>query len=102
MHTLLLERDLTRHDVRELVRRGMATTHGNYLGVVRLFGMPATDYKRFLNFLTTHDCVVDFRLYRGGGAESGASRRAAAHKDQARDDAATRPRQPMNGPVGTP
>ena len=55
VHSLFLERDMTRHDIRELVRRGLAATHGNYRAVVGLFGMPPTDYKRFLNFLTTHD-----------------------------------------------
>jgi DNA-binding NtrC family response regulator len=64
VHVLFLDRDLTRHDVRELVRRGLAATHGNYRGVVRLFGLPDSDYKKFMNFLTTHDCVVDFRPYR--------------------------------------
>jgi transcriptional regulator with GAF, ATPase, and Fis domain len=64
VHSLFLDRDLTRHDIRELVRRGLAATHGNYRGVVRLFGMDDADYKKFMNFLTTHDCVVDFRLYR--------------------------------------
>jgi DNA-binding NtrC family response regulator len=69
VHTLFLERDITRHDIRELVKRGLAATHGNYRAVVGLFGMPTEDYKRFLNFLTTHDCVVDFRPFRlGGGA----------------------------------
>ena len=67
VHPLFLDRDLTRHDIRELVRRGLATTHGNYRATVRLFGMPATDYKRFLNFLQTHECVVDFRPFRSGG-----------------------------------
>jgi len=61
---LFLDRDLTRHDLCELVRRGLAATRGNYQAVVRLFGMKGTDYKRFLNFLGTHDCVVDFREYR--------------------------------------
>jgi hypothetical protein len=61
---LFLDRDLTRHDLRELVRRGLAATRGNYQAVVRLFGMPDTDYKRFLNFLGTHGCVVDFREFR--------------------------------------
>jgi len=64
VHPLFLDRDLTRHDLRELVRRGLAATRGNYQAVVRLFGMPDTDYKRFLNFLGTHGCVVDFREYR--------------------------------------
>jgi DNA-binding NtrC family response regulator len=64
VHPLFLERDITRHDLRELIRRGLAATQGNYRAVVRLFRMPDTDYKRFLNFLGTHDCVVDFRPYR--------------------------------------
>jgi DNA-binding NtrC family response regulator len=64
VHSLFLDRDLTRHDLRELVKRGLAATHGNYRGAVRLFGMPDGDYKRFMNFLTTHNCVVDFRPFR--------------------------------------
>ena len=64
VHPLFLDRDLTRQDLRELVRRGLAATRGNYQAVVRLFGMPDTDYKRFLNFLGTHACVVDFREFR--------------------------------------
>jgi hypothetical protein len=28
--------------------------------------MEPGDYKRFLNFLSTHDCTVDFREYRSG------------------------------------
>ena len=31
-----------------------------------VFGMPASDYKRLLNFLSTHDCMVDFHAYRTG------------------------------------
>jgi DNA-binding NtrC family response regulator len=64
VHVLFLDRDLTRHDIRELVRRGLAATHGNYRGVVRLLGLADGEYKKFMNFLTTHDCVVDFRPYR--------------------------------------
>jgi len=64
VHPLFLDRDITRHDLRELVKRGLAATRGNYQAVVRLFGMLDTDYKRFLNFLGTHGCVVDFREFR--------------------------------------
>jgi transcriptional regulator with GAF, ATPase, and Fis domain len=67
VHPLFLDRDLTRHDLRELVRRGLAATRGNYQAMVRLFGMQGADYKRFLNFLGTHDCVVDFREFRTTG-----------------------------------
>jgi hypothetical protein len=71
VHPLFLDRDLTRHDLRELVRRGLAAASGNYQAVVRLLGMPDTDYKRFLNFLGTHDCVVDFREFRATAVRRG-------------------------------
>jgi hypothetical protein len=71
VHSLFLDRDLTRNDLRALVRRGLAATRGNYQAVVRLFGMPDTDYKRFLNFLGTHGCVVDFREFRAAAARDG-------------------------------
>ena len=40
--------------------------------------MTPDDYKRFMNFLTTHDCRVDFRQFRGGGLEAAAPSRPAA------------------------
>jgi hypothetical protein len=61
---------MSRHDLRELVKRGLATTCGNYRAVVPLFGMLDGDYKRFLNFLATHDCCVDFREFRTGKAHT--------------------------------
>jgi transcriptional regulator with PAS, ATPase and Fis domain len=64
IHPLFMRRDMTRHDLRQLVRRALATTRGNYRAVVRLFGMPAGEYKRFMNFLAAHDCVVDFHPFR--------------------------------------
>ncbi len=66
IHPLFLGRDITRHDMRELVRRGLATTRGNYRAMLRLFGMAPQDYKRFLNFLAAHNCNVDFREFRHG------------------------------------
>ncbi len=74
IHPLLLQRDITRHDMRELVRRGLSTTRGNYRSLLRLFGMPSSDYKRFLNFLAAHDCNVDFRAFRNGTAPAGPTR----------------------------
>ena len=64
IHPLLLKRDITRHDLRQLVRRGLATTRGNYRAILKLFGMPESDYKRFMNFLAAHECTVDFREFR--------------------------------------
>ena len=66
VHPLFLERDITRHDIRELVKRGLQETKGNYRAVLRLFGIPETDYHRFHNFLTAHACKVDFRNFRTG------------------------------------
>ena len=69
VYPLFLSRDITRHDMRELVRRGLATTRGNYRALLKLFGIPNRDYKRFLNFLAAHDCRADFREFRNGTLE---------------------------------
>jgi transcriptional regulator with GAF, ATPase, and Fis domain len=69
IYPLFLSRDITRHDMRELVRRGLATTRGNYRALLKLFGMSHRDYKRFLNFLAAHDCRADFREFRNGAPE---------------------------------
>jgi len=66
IHPLFLARDITRHDMRCLVRKGLATTRGNYRALLRLFGIGTKDYKRFLNFLAAHECTVDFREFRHG------------------------------------
>jgi transcriptional regulator with PAS, ATPase and Fis domain len=75
IHPIFLARDITRHDLRELVIRGLRTTHGNYRALLRLFGMAHTDYKRFHNFLMTHGCKVDYRAFRQGTAEPNRSQR---------------------------
>jgi transcriptional regulator with PAS, ATPase and Fis domain len=64
VHTRFLQRDLTRDDLRELVRRGLTHAGGNYRAMLPLLGVSAKDYKRFLNFLAAHDCVLDFRAFR--------------------------------------
>jgi DNA-binding NtrC family response regulator len=64
IHPLLLKRDITRHDLRQLVSLGLASTRGNYRGLLKLFGMAEGDYKRFMNFLAAHECTVDFRQFR--------------------------------------
>jgi transcriptional regulator with PAS, ATPase and Fis domain len=75
IHPLFLSRDITRHDIRELVRRGLHTTRGSYRGLLTLFGIDAHDYQRFHNFLTAHDCRVDYREFRTGQAERHLKRR---------------------------
>jgi transcriptional regulator with PAS, ATPase and Fis domain len=56
--------DLTRADVRALVGKGLEEARGNYRGVVRMFNVPPSDYKRFMNFLRKHECLLPFREYR--------------------------------------
>jgi hypothetical protein len=64
VHPLFLDREITRANVKDVVRLGLEEARGNYRIVTRLFNMDARDYKRFLNFLRKHECHVPFREYR--------------------------------------
>ncbi|HMF93944.1 MAG TPA: sigma-54 dependent transcriptional regulator [Vicinamibacterales bacterium] len=64
VYPLFLARDITRHDLRELVRRGLRESRGRYKTLLKLFGMSTRDYRRFMNFLAAHDCRVGFREFR--------------------------------------
>ena len=72
VHKPFMDRDLTRDEVRELVRVGLEHTRGNYKLLVSAFNMPPQDYKRFLSFLRAYQCHVSFRPFRmidGGRGE---------------------------------
>jgi transcriptional regulator with PAS, ATPase and Fis domain len=79
VHRLFTSRDLTRADLRLLIRRGLIASGGSYRALLRLFGMAQSDYKPLLNFLAAHDCRVDSRRFRTDvtDAESPAAVRAA-------------------------
>jgi len=64
VYPLFMDREITRTNVREVVRRGLEEARGNYKIVARLFNMEPRDYKRFLNFLRKHDCQIPFKEYR--------------------------------------
>ncbi len=64
VYPLYMQREITRGNLRDLVRKGLQEARGNYRIVARIFNMPATDYKRFLNFLRTHECQVSFKEFR--------------------------------------
>src|SRR4051794_17411199 len=64
VHPRFINRELTKADVREIVRRGLEQTQGSYRKLVELFHMPQTDYKRFLAFLSQHDCHLPFHDFR--------------------------------------
>lgn len=64
VYPLYMQREITRCNMREVVRKGLEEARGNYKIVARLFNMEQRDYKRFLNFLRKHDCQVPFKQYR--------------------------------------
>jgi len=64
VYPLYMQREITRSNVRDLVRKGLEEARGNYKIVARLFNMDQSDYKRFLNFLRKHDCQVPFKEFR--------------------------------------
>jgi transcriptional regulator with GAF, ATPase, and Fis domain len=68
VYPLFVARDLTRDDLRAIVRTGLELTHGSYRDLVHRFNMPADDYKRFLGFLRKHDCHLPFQGFRAAAA----------------------------------
>jgi DNA-binding NtrC family response regulator len=59
-----MARDLTRNDIRDLIRLGLERTKGNYRALVATFNMPPDDYKKLLNFLRKYQCHVPFQGFR--------------------------------------
>jgi two-component system, NtrC family, response regulator AtoC len=64
VYPLYMQREITRGNVRDVVRKGLEEARGNYKIVARIFNMEQRDYKRFLNFLRKHDCQLPFKEYR--------------------------------------
>jgi transcriptional regulator with GAF, ATPase, and Fis domain len=56
--------DLTRDDLRVILRMGLEHTRGSYKQLTQLFNMAPDDYKRFLNFLRKHQCHMPFQRFR--------------------------------------
>ena len=57
-------RDLTRDDLRGIVSRGLKETRGSYKGLLTVFNLESSDYKRLLNFLRKFDCHLPFQRFR--------------------------------------
>jgi hypothetical protein len=64
VYPLYMQRDITREQIRDLVRRALIEARGNYKIVARLFNLEPRDYKRFLNFLRKHECQLPFEEFR--------------------------------------
>jgi DNA-binding NtrC family response regulator len=59
-----MARDVTRDDMRKIVRKALELTQGNYKLVVQMFNLPQTDYKRLLNFLRKYQCHLPIQELR--------------------------------------
>jgi len=65
VYPAFMTRDLTRADLRFIVRRGLARKRaGSYKVLVELLNMKPTDLQAFLNFLRKHECHVPFERFR--------------------------------------
>jgi two-component system NtrC family response regulator len=64
VYTLYMDREITRATLRDVVRKGLEESRGNYRIVARLFNLEPREYKRFLNFLRKHDCQLPFKEFR--------------------------------------
>jgi hypothetical protein len=64
VYPLYMHREITRANVRDLVHKGLKEARGNYRILLRLFNMELRDYRRFLNFLRKHECLLPFKEYR--------------------------------------
>lgn len=78
IYTPFISRDLTRDDVRSIVRRGLERTSGNYRVMVELFNMSADDYKRFLGFLRKYQCHMPFQPFRSAAMSRDADSKASS------------------------
>jgi transcriptional regulator with GAF, ATPase, and Fis domain len=73
VYPLFMSRDLTRTDLRKIIKIGLESTNGNYRLLTQLFNMGDEDYKKFLNFLRKYDCHLPFQLFRLPPGRSGAA-----------------------------
>jgi transcriptional regulator with GAF, ATPase, and Fis domain len=55
VHGPYMRREMSRVQVRAVVARGLTASRGRYKGLLPLFGLPAGDYLRFMDFLRHHE-----------------------------------------------
>ena len=60
-----LAHDITRDDLRELVRRGLRASQGHYRSLFALFGISSRDSGRFMDVLAANECAVGIDEFRG-------------------------------------
>ena len=70
VYPLYMQRDITRTDVRDLVRKGPRGGSGQLQDRGSPLQHGSSDYKKFLNFLRKHECQLPFQTYRQFDRES--------------------------------
>ena len=65
-----MARDITRQDLREIIRIGLQQNFGTYRMLVKSFHMQPDEYKRFLNVLRTFDCHIPVQSFRSAPARA--------------------------------
>jgi transcriptional regulator with GAF, ATPase, and Fis domain len=58
VYDVFMDHELTKTDVRGIVKRGLQQTQGSYRQLSELFHMTPREYRRFLAFLHQQDCHV--------------------------------------------
>lgn len=58
VYPLFMKREITRADLRDLIRRAREVTRGNLDDLVRVLNMPRSDGRRFIRFLQKYDCEL--------------------------------------------
>jgi DNA-binding NtrC family response regulator len=74
VYSRFMSRDITRDDVRHMVKTGLDATEGSYRRLLEHWHMDAADYQRFTGFLADHECDLGFQRSR----TSNETRRVAA------------------------
>src|SRR5262249_41123546 len=77
VYPAFIDRELTKTDLRQLIKAGLQRTQGSYRKLVELFRMAPGDYKRFLAFLYQHDCHLPFHGFRDARSEERSVARGA-------------------------
>jgi len=64
VYTAFKARELTRTELAAIIDRGLQATSGSYTLLLKVFNLPAGDYKRFHAFLYQQECNLPVALYR--------------------------------------
>jgi DNA-binding NtrC family response regulator len=64
VHKPYKARELARPDLVSIIDRGLQHTHGSYRALLKVFHLPASDYKRFHAFLYQQQCNLPVAGYR--------------------------------------